>query len=61
MKRRIGSEVQRSTMMKLWKVEKYVVFKEIRLNTFVITFANDKVKIGLWKVDCGYLIRVYLH
>lgn len=42
MDRRIEKEVVRSTMMKVWRVGKPVVFKEIRPNIYVITFANTR-------------------
>ncbi|KAF5445531.1 hypothetical protein F2P56_034577 [Juglans regia] len=57
--RRIGKEVARSMMEKVWKVGKPLEFQEIGGNCFVITFANRRDK---WKVldGCPWLFDSYL-
>ncbi|KAF5450097.1 hypothetical protein F2P56_030474 [Juglans regia] len=49
--RRIGKEVARSMMEKVWKVGKPLEFQEIGGNCYVITFVNQRDK---WKVLDGY-------
>ncbi|KAG2719693.1 hypothetical protein I3760_02G001800 [Carya illinoinensis] len=58
--RRIGKEVVRSMMEKVWKVSKPLEFYEIGSNYFVITFVTRRCKMRVLEAIHGFLTVIYL-
>ncbi|XP_042950114.1 uncharacterized protein LOC122282228 [Carya illinoinensis] len=57
--RKIGREVVRSTMEKIWRVERHMEFQEIGNNSFIITFSSKKDKVEVMG-GCPWLFDNYL-